>query len=896
MSATARLRCWWRGIARRSRVSGEVEEELQFHLDAYAEDLERQGMSPAEAKRTARANLGQAHAQSEKYRDAVGLRVWDEVWSDLHYGLRGLRKNPGFGAVTVLSLALSIGMATAMFSLVHAVLLDVYPYADSDRTVNPIVFDPAHPDDWDWFVLTRAQFQTYRSSPAFEDVLGQMNLGAQIQETDGEQQANVVALTANAAQFLRVPPLIGRGLQASDGGYGDRAPEIAVLGFQFWRRQYAGDPAVLGRKLTFATGISGKGETVTIVGVMPRRFTLGGTPDFYIPMSQVKAPEMRLIAFAKLRPGVTAKQASAAVDAMMHGFAAQDPRMYPTKFETRLQPLINGFTDRSKFVRSLPILFVAVGLLLVIGCANCSILLLARGVARTHEFALRAAVGASPARLVRQLLAECLAVSLLGSLLGVGLSYFLARMPLELAKNLFPSESVVRVDVSVLTFSVVLAMAVGVLVGLWPALRFSRPQIGATLQRTSRRTASRAARAGLRRLIGGQIALTLVVVTVAGAASAAYLRVSHIQLGYNPANTTVVFAGANPTKDRTWAERTSRTGQMRDALAAVPGVVSVASTQDIPPQGMGHAVPFSIVGDPAHPASTTWINLVDAAYFSTLQIRVVAGRIWSEAEGRQGLPLAVVNETFLRRYSPNRSILNRTIELPALGHDVPPQIFRSPSFGAPEVQVVGVTADTINDGLGEAVQPEIYVNTHVLAFGGTPLLVRTEGDPGPYVGAVRHALHGAGAQMIFVSPDTLEQGVHQDETWRRLQLTAALFSIFAVAALLLALVGLYSVVVYLVAQRTQEFGIRLALGATRGHILWLVLRSNMPVVLGGTVTGLLLDVATKRPFERWLQGTPESAWLMAELATLLITVALAACLSPAGRAAMTEPNEVLRAE
>ena len=214
MSAFATLRCWWRAITHRSRVNHEVEEELQFHIDAYANDLIRRGMPPADAVRQARIGLGRSDVQGEKYREVIGLRAWDEIWGDLRYGLRGLLRNPGFAAVTILSLALSIGMATAMFSLVHAVLLDVYPYADSDRTVNPIVFDPAHPDDWDWFALDRAQFRTYRSSPMFEDVLGQANMSGQLQETDGDQQAFVVALTANAAPFLRVKPLIGRGLAA----------------------------------------------------------------------------------------------------------------------------------------------------------------------------------------------------------------------------------------------------------------------------------------------------------------------------------------------------------------------------------------------------------------------------------------------------------------------------------------------------------------------------------------------------------------------------------------------------------------------------------------------------------------------------------------------------------
>ncbi len=899
MSVFATLRCWWRAIGHRTRVHREVEEELQFHIDAYANDLVQQGIPRADAERKARIDLGRADVQGEKYREAVGLRAWDEIWCDLRYGLRSLLRNPGFAAVTILSLALSIGMATAMFSLVHAVLLDVYPYADSDRTVNPIVFDPANPTDWDWFVVTRAQFRTYRSSPMFEDVLGQANFSVQLQQDDGEQQAMMVALTANAAPFLRVKPLIGRGLQPSDGDYGDPAPNIAVLGYKFWLKQFGGDASVLGHKLTYSTGIPGeKGQSVTIVGVMPERFTLGGPPDFYIPASQVTFPGVHIIAFAKLKRGVTPEQASAAVDPMVHDFAKQDLRMYPKTFQTRLQPLIKGFTDRSKFVRSLPILFLAVAMLLLIGCANCSILLLARGTTRTHEFALRAAIGASPFRLVRQLLVECLVISLLGSFLGVALSYFLARLPLQLANNLFPSESVVRVDVSVLAFSVLLATAAGVLFGLWPALRFSRPQISQTLQKSSRRTATRSGQASLRRLIGGQIALTLVLLSVAGAAVAGFIRLTQIHLGYNPTNTTFVVGGYDKADAKTWADRTARNQRLRDAVAAIPGVVSLSMAEDFPPGTTDDRFPpIQIVGDSGNQAALARQSRVDGDYFSVLQIPLVSGRIWTEEEGRLGLPLAVVNQAFVRKYSPNRSILGRTISLAEITQrGVSFGALRSPAFTASEVQVIGVTADAINSGLGQPALPNIYININILVFPEAPLLLRTQGDPSQYTATLRRTLHDAGAKFTYVSSYSLDQMLSRDETWRRQQLTAVLFGIFAMAALVLALVGLYSVVAYLVAQRTQEFGIRIALGAPRGHILWLVLRSNIGVVISGTAIGLILSVVVRHESERWLEGTPQTPGLMVSTAILLIGVAIIACLSPACRAAMTQPNDVLHAE
>jgi predicted permease len=832
-------------------------------------------------------------------RAAIGLSAWHEIWSDARYGMRSLTRNRSFAAVTVLSLALSTGMATAMFSLVHAVLFDVYPYADSGRTVNPIVFDPLHPEDWDRFVLTRSQFRTYRSSAVFEDVFGMVKYTVQVHELDGEQQAWLVALTANAAQFLKVRPLIGRGLQASDGDYGDQAPNIAVLGYKFWLKQFGGDASVLGRKLTFTSDYpKPKTVSVTIVGVMPERFALGGTPDFYVPLSQVPFPNIHLIALAKLRHGVTAAQASAAVDAMVHDFAAQNPQLYPKKFQTRLQPLIKGFTERSKFIHSLPVLFVAVTILLLIGCANCSILLLARGIRRTHEFALRAAIGASPFRMVRQLLVESLVISLLGSLFGIALSYFLARLPLQFADNLFPSESVIRVDLSVLAFSLAAAMVTGMLFGLWPALRFARPEIAQTLQKSYRRTVTRGGQASLRRLMGGQIALTLVLLTVAGAAVASFVRLTRIHLGYNPANMTLVLCDYDAADAKTWTERNARNERLQDALAAVPGVVSAAMADDIPPGNEnGRQSTFEIVGDPFSQAANTRLANVGANYFSNLGIPIVTGRAWTKEEGHLGIPLAVVNQAFVRRYSPKRSILGRTIRLPSLGN--PAVLYgavRSQAFTVPEVQVVGVTADAINDGLGKAVAPNVYINGTVLLYAGIPMLVRTRSDPSQYTGALRHALHAAGAREIYISSFSLEEMVKRDETWRRQQLTAVLFGIFAAVALALALVGLYSVVAYVVAQRTEEFGIRLALGATRGQLFGLVLRSNVGVIVSSAAIGFILSLVVRHQSEQWLEGSTLSPALMASTAVVLALVAIAACLSPARRAAMTPPNEVLHAE
>ena len=889
MSARSRIVTWAAALFKSSRDAESSAEELRFHIDAYAADLMAQGVPAAEAHRRAAAEAGRPEAQGERYREAMGLRAWDETWADVRYGLRGLRRNPGFATVAILSLGLAIGTATAMFSVVYATILNVYPYADADRTVNPIVQDPKHPEDWDWFSLSRAQYEQYRQAAPFQDVFGMAYMPMRMERDDAQQALNVVMLTANAERFLKVPALLGRGLLASDGDFGARAPDIAVLGYKYWLKQYGGDRSVLGTKI---------GKTAyTIVGVMPQRFALGGSPDVYMPASQLPESGFRLIAFAKLKPGVTAQQASAAVDPMIHSFSKEDPNMYPRQFHTSLQLLIDGFTSRSKFVQSLPMLFLAVSLLLLIGCANCSILLLARSTARQHEFALRAAVGATRFRIVRQLLVESLTLSLLGSALGVALSYVLATLPLQLAASLFPQESVIRLSLPVLGFCVGIAALTGLLFGFFPALRFSRPHISQILQVSSKRSAQGGGQKPLRILIGVQIALTLVLLSIAGATATGFLNIVRLRLGFNPHNVALVNIGFDPRKNDTWAERVAKIEQIRQTVEAVPGVASAAAADDIPPSG-GGTQPIQLLGSALQRDDAARLTDAGPNYFSTLQIPLLAGRIWSESEAHEGVPLAVVNQAFVRRFSPDREVIGRLVRFPAIDVSKPPRGYVvSPAVKLAQVEVVGVVGNAVNDGLDKAVLPGIYANANMMPNAGVLFLVRTTTDPHLLMHALRNALwrfHSSNWVLVF--PASLEEIVQSDPAWQQQRLIAALFGIFAAIALVLALVGLYSVVEYVVAQRRGEFGIRIALGARRGQILWLVLRSNLLLIGYAAAAGLLLSLLARHGMERWLAGSSQNPAIVAGAAGLLVLVAAAACLIPARRASRVDPNEALRSE
>ncbi len=896
------MRAVWRGVFRRHAAAAEVEAELLFHLEAHAADLEAQGVPAAEARRRARAELGMMLANgAEVHRGVTGMRLLDETVGDVRYGLRGLWRSKGFAATAILSLAIGIGAATAMFSVVYAVLLDVYPYADADRTVNPIVHDPGVPDDWNWFVLNPAQLAQYKAVPCFEDVFAQGGFGIQMEDNDVTQPLHITLLSGNAQSFNRVPALLGRTLQSSDGDLGGKPTNVAVLGYKFWRTHYGGDRGVVGREIKAGSNV------FRIVGVMPERFTMGGAPDLYMPLSQfpVRA-NSHYIAFAKLKPGVTAAQASAMVDPLVHQFAHDEPNYYPKNFHVRLQPLIEGFTARSKLLKNFPLLYLAVGALLLIGCANCSLLLLARGTTRVHEFALRAAVGAGRARMVRQLLVECLTISVLGSVLGTALAYGLARLPLILADDLFPTEAVIRVNGWVLLFAIGTAMVAGVFFGLLPALKFSRPEIAGMLNAGGRRTVAAGSRRPLQALIAAQIALTLVLLTVSGAAVGGFARLLRMPLGYDPANAMGLYVGFAKGVAPTWAERVALQAAMQHAVENVPGVTAAAIADEFPPSGGGNLSQFEMVGGDGVKRNIR-VTLMGPGYFSAMRISLKQGRMFTDGEWQQGLPLVVVNEAFVRRFSPDRSVLDRAVKVamldaipegpPAPGEDTGPARTLSPAITGGEVRVIGVSADALNDGLDKPVAPEIYGATTLAMYGYTPLMVRTAGDPHGYAPAVGHALHGLGAKnFVQIVPLSFQEMVEHENAWRTQRLVAVLLSIFAVGALLLSLVGLYSVVAYVAAQRRPEFGIRMALGAPRQGIALLVLRSNALVIVGGAVVGVLLSLLVRARFAQWSEGSSRGVLPVVVAAGVLVAAAVGASLVPAYRASRVEPSEALRAE
>ena len=892
MSLFAAIRKLWHSIA--PRTHGDVEEEFRSTLDAYQDDLIRHGLPEEEARRKARIDLGQPAAQYDTYRDAIGLRLFDELGGDLRHGLRALRRNPGFAVVAVFSLALGIGATTAMFSLIYAILLHPFPYVGADRIMNPHAISEQHPDVFQWFTLSKAQCDDLRLAAPVDSVLGFTSGHLEITNDGLPEDISGVYLTENADTFFGVRPLFGRMIEPFDADH-----PVVVLNYRFWQRRFAGDPHVIGRTLEMDH------DSYTIVGVMPRSFAFfdKSVGDVYLPASLMRAvangPAPSFLPWIKLRPHVTVAAANAALEPIVFEMATHHSRV--SGWHLGLQPIIVPYQQKTG--RTLRLLLAGVVLLLIIGCANCSILLLARGRTRQHELAIRSAIGASRWRIVRQLLVEALVISCTGAVVGVAASYWLARFPLSLSPDSFPAESVIRINASVLAFSVGLALLCGILFGLAPALRLSRNDPARSLPGRQAGVVAAPRKHRWSVLIAAQVALTLLLMATAGTAIHSFLELMQMPLGYDPANVMELGMGLHfhdPAQWRRIQSREARTAyieQIRKKIASVPGILTVAvGTDATPPYSdpVNTDSSFNIDGTRDREQSQARVILVGQQYFAALHIPLLQGRIWNTDENTRGDFIAVVNRAFATRYLSSSNALGRQLRIAGL--PLQDHFTASSAQSTAWRQIIGVVGDARNDGVDRPVVPAIYLPYTTVMRQYVQFFVRTQGDPLTYLHSIRAAVASvASDQQISNGAFTLNEAIERDAQYSRQRLFSILFGVFSAMALGLALVGIFSLVAYSVAQRTTEFGVRLALGAPRTHVLWIAVRIALVSAAAGMVIGLALDSFLGVVLAHWMQSAFAAGSLLAA-ATLLALGAFLACLLPARHAIAVPPAESLRYE
>jgi putative ABC transport system permease protein len=805
---------------------------------------------------------------------------------DFRYSLRQLVKNPGFALTAILSLALGIGATVSVFSVIYGVLMHPFPYADVERIGNLSLQD-ARGNIFD-ASFNGPELRELRNVHAFES-LATWRL-ASLTVTGEELPENVSAYYGIGSTFptLGVPPLLGRNLGPSDSPDGPEPQPVVVLHYRFWQRHFRGDPAVIGKKLEL------NHTQYTIVGVTRPNFTAGWGTDVYLP------EEIGGIRYAgvlvKLRPGARWAAADAELTPLLRRFAQEQPDEFPKTFKVDIRPLT--FETTENMGGTLYLLFAAVAMLLAIGCSNVSILLLARGTARQHEFAVRAAVGASSFRIVRQLLTESLLLAVTGTGLGILLAYrLLALIVAWMPEHMFPQDVAIHINAPVLLFGAGLALVTAVLFGLIPALQMAKPEISQVMQSNYNKTAGSVRGKRLHAtLVAAQIALTLLLLTAAGAAIQVFVRLTRVPLGYDPHNVLSVDIPVHENAYTTWQSRVNYFEQLRASVAALPDVTSAAIATNAVPPYSGSEQRFDLLGKPAASpeAQTARIEFAGPGYFSTLHVPLLEGRIWNSAEVSRGVLLVLVNQSFARRYYPGGDVIGHSVKLSKLFNH-PPRTFTAPGADG-WLQVIGVVGDALNNGLEKPVEPAIFAPYSIEVWMGTQILVRSRTAPEALLHSVQNRVARVNPEQQTDRSGDLETWIQQEPVWARGRLISALFAGFSILALVLSAVGLYSVASYSVVQRTNEFGIRIALGAGRSHVFRIVMASAAVSVGIGIAAGVALSIGLNRFISGWVGTTGNHPLMVTGVSFLLLDVAAMACLVPARRALSVDPMTALRRE
>jgi predicted permease len=704
-------------------MEAQLDRELRFHLDEHAADLVARGVPLAEARRQAQLALGGSERVKEECRDARGTRWLDDLLQDVHYALRTFRRSPGFAATAIVSLAVGIAAATGLFSIVNAALLNPFPFADINRIVRLDMIDTGKP---------RGLFVTARQLVALQhsDVLdGAFASNTWEMTLTGEELPEVVPtqyFSANGLTVLGVPPLLGRVFNEADGPAGEQPQRVVVLTYRFWQRHFGGRPEAVGQTLSLNR------EPYTVIGVLPRQYFYAG-PEILVPIHLMFDPNFAWSVQARLKGGVTPRMAEQRLQPLFDQFAKEAPQRFPKE----VRPLVRSLVETqwaAGFVPTLLLIFAASLLLLLLACANVSILLLARGASRAHEFAVRAAIGASRGRLMRQLLVESLLLAFGGAALGVAAGY--CGLPAML--KLLPPNSVpvgnlmaVPVNVPVLLFSAGLAMASALIFGLSPALSFSRPRLTATA-----RTAGVESRRAHHLLLATQIALTVLLLAGTGAAVRVLMGLYRTSLGYDPHHVIIASInlpdGSAPTTSHTeWADRATFYERLRNRMADMPDVESVAlaTYSGIPPRsGERSVVDIPGRGMPGDEAPI--LQRISGHYFATMRIPLIRGRVWSDSENAGTPHVAVVNQTMARELWPDESAIGRRVRMPDYITSPTARTVRLAAPGSDGwFEIIGVVGDTPNVGLHEPPTASIYVPYTLMLSDSLNVILRTSQDP-----------------------------------------------------------------------------------------------------------------------------------------------------------------------
>jgi putative ABC transport system permease protein len=811
----------------------------------------------------------------------------EELWRNTRFGVRTLLRTPGFTLVAVATLALGIGANTAIFSVIDALLLRPLPYPEADRLVILSEWSEQVPD----MSFSVADLKDLRDqNTVFDSIAGYngqsfilTSVGGAKEGTGEPERLSGRQITSGTFATLGRQPILGRPFGTEEEKPG--APGVALLGEGFWERRFGRDPSVLGRTLVLS------GESYTVIGVMPRNLHASWkTTDVFTPLlrleDRIGGEENRgnhpgIYVIGRLKPGVDVAHARTEVKALAQRLAERYPNTNARQSMT-VEPLLEVMVGDLR--PALLLLLGAVALVLLIACANVANLLLARAATRQREISVRLALGATRGRLLRQLLTESVLLSLMGAVAGVGLAFLgLQALVASIPANV-PRADEIGIDFSVLAFTALVAVLTGVAFGLVPAWRILSTRLNEPLKEAGRGSVGPGHHRVRNTLVVAEVAMALVLLVGAGLLLRSFLRVIHADAGFRPEGVETASVPLPQATHGEHAKRAAVVERVVDELAREPGVVSAAAT--IPLLG-GWQSSFSVEGRPEPPPGqrpSADIARVTPEYFAAMGVPVLEGRVFDAHDRTGSAPVCIVDDWFARTHWPGESPLGKRVKFGGLDDE-----------DNPWMEVVGKVAHVKNYGVDEDSRVELYLPFLQNSAGGFTLLVRTSGSPGAVAGAMRSALRSVDGQLPMYAIRPLEEIVADRSAERRL--AALLIGVFAALALALSAVGIYGVMSYAVAQRTQEIGIRMALGAEQDAVLRMVLRNGTILALAGIGIGLVAAFGLARLIAALLFETSTAdPPTFSVVPLVLLAVALFASYLPARRAAHVDPMAALRYE
>ncbi len=863
----------------------DLEEEIRSHLRMAEQERVAGGEAAESARKSALREFGNVTLIKEVTREMWGRRWLGTLLQDLRYGLRMLRRNPGFAIIAILTLAVGIGANTAIFSVVNGVIMRPLPYLEPERLMMVYEKGPAFRRGsvaYLNFVDWRRENHSFVDLAAYRRDDFNFTGSGQPEHLSGEY------VSAGLLRVLGVSPFIGRDFLPRDDEQG--AEGAVLLSYGLWRGRFGADPTILGKTMTL------NARSYTIIGVLPTDLRLQGKADLYVPLLQYtdvqlldrqSRPGIQVV--GRLKPGVTAAAAQADMDAIGSALAQR----YPQANGGRGVTVVEMKGDLVGYIRpTLYLLLGAVGFVLIAACTNVANLLLARSSARSREFAIRASLGAGRGRVIRQLLTECIQLTVVASGLGLLLAYWGIRLVQAAMPEALPRSEEIRLDPSVLAFTLAVSILTGIVFGLIPAFHSSGIRPHEALKEGARGSGGGRHRAeGI--LVATEVCLAIILLAGAGLMMQSIWRLWRVNPGFATHNLLTAQVALSPSAASSPVSVRLAYQQMLNRVAAIPGIKSVAITSLVPLGPSDSEIPYWTGTDPQPPQDRTSLAMfyiTTPEYLRTMGIPLLAGRYFTDHDTLASANVVVIDDVMARRLFPGQSALGRQINLMVIGR----------------VQIIGVVGHVKHWGLDSddsaKIRDQMYFPVPQVpdrfvaaAVTGLTLIMRTEPEPFSLLSALRTEVAGPTADQPIFNVQTMEQIISGSLAERRFMML--LLIIFASTALLLAAVGIYGVMSYAVSRRTHELGVRMALGASRGSVLNLVVRKGMISAAVGMAAGLAAALALTRYLASSLYGVqPSDPATFIAVSMLLAAVALAACYFPARRATRVDPIVALRYE